>query len=150
MYQKVLIPLDGSREAELVIPKIQPELTEDSEVILLKIIPPLKGETLGQITVTSSDREEAERVQAIDYLREVIQRFGGALGQWRCEATVWESVPEGIASFADREGVEVIAMYTHDRKGLAKLIRGSVAEKVKQKATIEVKVFPPQELAASG
>ena len=42
MYQKVLIPLDGSRESEMVIPKIQPELAEDGEVILLKIIPPLK------------------------------------------------------------------------------------------------------------
>jgi nucleotide-binding universal stress UspA family protein len=149
MYQKVLIPLDGSREAEMVIPKIQPELTEDAEVTLLTIIPPLKGETLGQITLTSSDREEAERVKAIDYLREVIQRLGGSPGRWYCEAIVWESVPEGIASFADRERVEVIAMYTHDRKGLAKLIRGSVAEKVKQKATIEVKVFPPQELVTT-
>jgi hypothetical protein len=64
MYRKVLIPLDGSREAEMVIPKIQPELTEETEVILLKIIPPLKGETLGQITVTSSEREEAECVKA--------------------------------------------------------------------------------------
>jgi hypothetical protein len=35
-------------------------------------------------------------------------------------------------------------------KGLAKLIRGSVAEKVKEKATIEVKVFPPRELVATG
>jgi nucleotide-binding universal stress UspA family protein len=149
MYRRVLIPLDGSREAEMVIPKIQPELTEDAEVTVLKIIPPLKGETLGQITVTSSEREEAERVKEIDYLREVIHRLGGAPGRWDCEAIVWESVPEGIASFADREGVEVIAMYTHDRKGLAKLIRGSVAEKVKQKATIEVKVFPPEEVVAS-
>jgi nucleotide-binding universal stress UspA family protein len=149
MHRKVLIPLDGSREAEMVIPKIQPELTEDTEVILLKIIPPLKGETLGQITVTSSEREEAECVKAIDYLRGVIQRLGRSPGQWRCEAIVWKSVAEGIASFADREGVEVIAMYTHDRKGLAKLIRGSVAEKVKQKATIEVKVFPPEELVAT-
>ena len=149
MYRKVLIPLDGSKEAEMVIPKIQPELTEDAEVTLLTIIPPLKGETLGQITVTSAEREEAERVKVIAYLREVIQRLGGSPGRWHCEAIVWESVPEGIASFADREGVEVIAMYTHDRKGLAKLIRGSVAEKVKQKATIEVKVFPPQELVTT-
>jgi nucleotide-binding universal stress UspA family protein len=151
MYRKVLIPLDGSREAEMVIPKIQPELAEDSEVILLKIIPPLKGETVGQLTVTSSEREEAERVRAIDYLREVIQRevmqrFEGSPSQWHCEAIVRKSVPEGIASFADQEGVEVIAMYTHDRKGLAKLIKGSIAEKVKEKATIEVKVFRPQEL----
>jgi hypothetical protein len=43
MYRKVLIPLDGSREAEMIIPKIQPGLTEDAEVTLLKIIPPLKG-----------------------------------------------------------------------------------------------------------
>jgi nucleotide-binding universal stress UspA family protein len=150
MYQKVLIPLDGSREAEMVIPKIQPELSEESEVILLKIIPPLKGETLGQITVTSAEREEAERVKAIGYLREVIQRLGGSLGQWHCEAIVSKSVPESIAGFADREGMEVIAMYTHDRKGLAKLIRGSVAEKVKQKATIEVEVFPPEELVTTG
>jgi nucleotide-binding universal stress UspA family protein len=147
MYRKVLIPLDGSREAEMVIPKIQPELAEDSEVILLKIIPPLKGETLGQITVTSSEREEAERVKAIDYLREVIQRFEGSPGQWRCEAIVRKSVPEGIASFADQEGVEGIVMYTHDRKGLAKLIKGSIAEKVQRRAPIEVKVFRPQELA---
>jgi nucleotide-binding universal stress UspA family protein len=146
MYQKVLIPLDGSREAEMVIPKIQPELAEDSEVILLKIIPPLKGETFGQLTVTSAEREEAERVKAIDYLREVMQRFEGSPGQWRCEAIVRKSVPEGIASFADQEGVEVIAMYTHDRKGLAKLIKGSIAEKVQRRAPIEVKVFRPQEL----
>jgi nucleotide-binding universal stress UspA family protein len=146
MYQKVLIPLDGSREAEMVIPKIQPELAEDGEVILLKIIPPLKGETLGQITVTSAEREEAERVKAIDYLREVMQRFEGSPSQWHCEATVRKSVPEGIASFADQEGVEVIAMYTHDRKGLAKLIKGSIAEKVQRRAPIEVKVFRPQEL----
>jgi nucleotide-binding universal stress UspA family protein len=146
MYRKVLIPLDGSKEAEMVIPKIQPELAEDGEVILLKIIPPLKGETLGQLTVTSSEREEAERVKVIDYLREVIQRLGGSPGQWHCEAIVGKSVPEGIASFADQEGVEVIAMYTHDRKGLAKLIKGSIAEKVQRRAPIEVKVFRPQEL----
>jgi nucleotide-binding universal stress UspA family protein len=79
----------------------------------------------------------------------VIQRLGEAPGQWRCDAVVRESVAEGIASFADREGVEVIAMYTHDRKGLAKLIQGSVAEKVKDKAAIEVKVFPPEELVDS-
>ncbi len=85
MYRKVLIPLDGSREAEMVIPKIQPELTEDAEVVLLKIVPPFKGETGSPITVTSTQQEEAERVNAIDYLREVIQRLGGSPGQWREE-----------------------------------------------------------------
>ena len=39
-------------------------------------------------------------------------------------------------------------MYTHDRKGLAKLIKGSIAEKVKERATTEVRVVRPRELVA--
>jgi nucleotide-binding universal stress UspA family protein len=104
MYRKVLIPLDGSKEAEMVIPKIQPELTEDAEVVLLKITPPLEGEMGGPIRVTSTQQEEAERVNAIDYLREVIQRLGGSSSQWRCDAVVRESVAEGIATLPTRRG----------------------------------------------
>jgi nucleotide-binding universal stress UspA family protein len=144
MYQKILIPMDGSREAEDVITKIQPELTESTEVILLKVIPPLKGQRLGQLVVTAAEREEAERIKAIDYFRGVINRLEGSPGQWQGGAIVSGSVPEGIASFAAQENVDLIAMYTHDRKGLAKLIRGSVAEKVKQSATTKVRVFPPE------
>ena len=47
-----------------------------------------------------------------------------------------------------REGVDLIGMYTHDRKGLAKLIRGSIAEKVQRRAPIKVQVFRPRELVA--
>ena len=104
MYRKVLIPLDGSREAEMVIPKIQPELAEDGEVILLKIIPPLKGETLGQITVTSSEREEAERVKAIDYLREVMQRFEGSPSQWHWKPSYGSQCLRVLPALPTRRG----------------------------------------------
>ena len=45
------------------------------------------------------------------------------MGCWRCEVVVADSVAEGIASFAMREGVDIVAMYTHDRKEIAKLIK---------------------------
>ncbi len=149
MYTRVLVPLDGSREAEGVIAKIQPELTNDSQVILLKVIPPLKAQRVGEITILASEREEAERTEALNYLRRVIHDLGGSPGQWSCEAFVSKSVPEGIGSVAVRDQVDLIAMYTHDRRGLARLIHGSVAEKVKQNALVEVRVFPPRELAAT-
>jgi hypothetical protein len=38
--------LNGSKEAEMIILKIQTELTEDAEVTLLKIIFSLQGEIL--------------------------------------------------------------------------------------------------------
>ena len=39
-------------------------------------------------------------------------------------------------------------MYTHDRKGLDRLVNGSVAREVQRIASTEVKVFTPSELAA--
>ena len=148
MYQKVLVPLDGSKESEMVLNSIRGLLNQETEVVLLKIIPPMAGQTIGQITLTGSQREDAECSRERDYLRGVVHRLGGETGRWRCEAAVSKSVAECITSFALKEGVDLIAMYTHDRKGLARLIRGSIAAKVQRQAPIEVRVFRPQELAA--
>jgi len=43
-----------------------------------------------------------------------------------------------------------VAMYTYDRRGLAKIIKGSIAQKVKEKSPVEVRTFPPRELEAVG
>ncbi len=59
-----------------------------------------------------------------------------------------DSVSRGIADFAKSEGVDSIAMYTHDRKGIAAMIMRSIAKDVQRSAPIGVKVFKPQELAA--
>jgi nucleotide-binding universal stress UspA family protein len=149
MYGKILIPLDGSSEPEGVIARILPELSDDTQVILLKVVPPLNAQRVGAITILSTDREEAQRTEALDYLRGVVQRLGGSPGQWSCEAYISKSVPEGISTVAEREEVDLIAMYTHDRKGLARLLRGSVAQKVKQKSPVEVRVFSPRELVST-
>lgn len=66
----------------------------------------------------------------------------------RREVAVAESVSEGIVEFARKEEVDLIAMYTHDRKGIARLIKGSIASDVSKRALIEVKVFKPRELAS--
>ena len=148
MYQKVLVPLGGSKESEMVLNSIRGLLGQETEVVLLKVVPPMAGQTIGQITLTGSQREDAERSKVLDYLRGVVHRVGGEAGRWRCEAVVSRSVAEGITSYALREGVDLIAMYTHDRKGLARLIRGSIAAKVQRQVPIEVRVFRPRELAA--
>ena len=66
----------------------------------------------------------------------------------RCEVAVSGLVAEGIVDFAVREGVDLIGMYTHDRKGLSKLTRGSISKKVQRRAPVEVQVFRPSELVA--
>ncbi len=148
MSQKILVPLDGSAEAEWVLPQVRDLMTPESEVILFQVITPGKSQRLGEHVLLGSEVEEAKRNEVLTYLRRVITQLGETTGRWRCEVAVSGSVAEGIVDFAVREGVDLIGMYTHDRKGLAKLIRGSIAEKVQRRAPVEVRVFRPRELVA--
>ena len=137
MYRKILIPLDGSTEAEGVLPIARGLMTADSDVILFQVIAPGRSRAFGEYTV---------RREAIRYLRLVISKLVEPPGQWRCEAVVSGSVADGIVEFARREEVDLIAMYTYDRKGLSKLIKGSVAEKVRKSASVEVRVVKASDL----
>jgi len=133
-----------------VINSIQDVLDLQSEVILLKVIPPMSGQGLGEVLITAGEREESERVKEMSYLRIVIPRFGARADQFRCEVVVSKSVAEGITGVAAQEKADLIAMYTHDRKGLARLVKGSIAAKVERGAPTEVRVFKPTELADVG
>ena len=147
MYRKILVPLDGSKDAEGVIPLVQGELAPDGEAIVLQIIPPGKSQSFGGQVFLGSQREDADRSRAQAYLKGVLRRVDADPQQWRCDVSVSESVARGIVDFAAREKADLIAMYTHDRKGLAAFIKKSIAKDVLRRAQIEVKVFTPKELA---
>ena len=154
MYRKIVVPLDGSEQAEKVVPIAQTVLAPGGELILLRIVPLIptalaqvsEGGPFGYGVEYTKEIEAGERAGSMDYLEDVGHRMVGASGGWRCEVEVAGSVADGIAEFAGREDADLIAMYTHDRKGLAKLLRGSIAEKVQRRAPIEVQVFKPWEL----
>ena len=146
MYQKVLIPLDGSKEAEEVFPLVQSEIVPDGEVILLQVIQPTRTQMVGGHILLGSQQEEADRFEAIGYLRSVVRQQAWDAGNWRFEVEVNNSVADGIVRLADREQVDLIAMYTHDRKLLARHVKRSIAREVQRKAEREVRVFGTREL----
>jgi len=147
MYLKVLVPLGGSEEAEKVLGLVEQVLAPGGEVILLHVLPFFQPVKMGWPVEVGAHREEAERSKATAYLQGVAQRLGGSVGQRRCEVISAKSTAEGITDFATRERVDLIAMYAKDRKGLARLLRGDIAEKVQQKAPIEVQAFGSRDLA---
>jgi len=59
-------------------------------------------------------------------------------------------VAEGTTGVAAQEKADLIAMSTRDRKGLTRLVKGSIAAKVERKAPTEVRVFEPTKLADVG
>lgn len=147
-YRRILIPMDKTREAEGVVPIVQGLLGTDGEVILLHVITPASAAPGAEgAGAPGAGREEASRRDALEYLNGVVGRLGLAAHRWRCHVNFASSVAEGIANHAAQEKVDLIAMYTHDRKGLAKLIKASVAKKVQDRAQVTVQVFRPRELA---
>ena len=147
MARNILIPLDGSVEAEEVIPLVREELADDDELLLVQVIPPGRTQTLGAHVVLGSQVEEGDREQARRYLQGVLRREAAGSGVWKSDVLVAVSVAEGIALAADRENADLIVMYTHDRNLLGRMIKGSVAREVQRIAATEVRVLGPRQIS---
>lgn len=149
MYKKILVPLDQSPESQGVLPFVKDLIGPAGEGILLHIIPPGKTRSMGGFVQLKTQVEEQERAKALFHLKGIAGQIGADSGRWRCEVAISGSAADGIVDVANREEVDLIAMYTHGRKGLAKVVKGSIAEKVQKKANTEVQVFRERELVAS-
>lgn len=146
MYKRILVPLDLSEESESILPSAQELLSPDGVGILVHIIPPGKTKSMGGFVLLGSEQEEDQRAKAMVHLRGIANKTGPGADRWRFEVYVSSSVPDGIADIARREEADLIVMYTHERNGLSKLIKGSIAEKVRKRAATEVRLFRSREL----
>jgi nucleotide-binding universal stress UspA family protein len=136
MYKRALIPLDGSAVAESIVPFIL-EIAGplDMQVALVRVIvptPPLAVE--GAVVF---DDVEKLRADAEAYLAGVAAelRTKGV----RVTTTVRQGEPvEQILAAARAAEADLIAMTTHGRSGLSRLLFGSIAAAVLTRAEIPV------------
>lgn len=146
MFRKILVPLDGSPLAESILPHVVSLAgCEGGEALLLRVhvLPTFQyGMTdLAAYPVTPAE-EDADRTAALEYLQGVAERLG-AMGV-RARALVRDgSVAECILQTAETEGVELIAMSTHGRSGIARWLIGSDANKVMRGAGVPVLLIRP-------
>jgi nucleotide-binding universal stress UspA family protein len=132
MFKRILVPLDGSARAELILSQVGRILRrEDAEILLLRAvnIPPVVGRA------DLSQLRHAELESAQGYIHGMTRRFSDR------GAKVSGRVLEGAAAdvildTARAEGATLIAMTTHGRGGIARWAMGSVAEKVARAADI--------------
>ncbi len=150
MYQKVVVPLDDSEDSRSVVSALAGLVAEDGEALLLHVIPPGRTRSTGGFTVHGTQLEEEERDRALVQLNRLSGELSEASIKSSCAVVVSKSVAECIASYASREGADLIAMYTHGRTGIAKLLKGSVTEAVKKRVSVEVQAFESSELAELG
>lgn len=131
--RRVLIPLDGTRFAEKVIPS---------------------AAAIGRLTgahFTLAHFQDIERVSmgsGLDdpdgYLRGAAMRFQGLLPTLRTEVVTSDRrIATAIRSVAEELEVDLIALATHARRGVARLVSGSIADSIVRRAITPVLLFRP-------
>ena len=146
MYQNVLVPLDRSAESEGVLDVVPRLVNDGGSATLLTVIPPGRTRSMGELVILGSQQEEEDRSRALAYLNRIANRLNESSVQATTAVVVNDSVPAAIVSYANRNSVDLISMFTHDRRGLARLVKGSVAREVERRAVMPVRVFRPEDL----
>lgn len=132
MFRHILVPLDGSQQAERILPFAQAlAAAPDTDLVLLRVIPP---------DDKPSDRDTSAghptlRSEAMAYLTDVSERL--------LPASTDRMVVEGESAHAilgaiAARGIDLIAMSTHGRSGIGRWIYGSVADAVLRHAAVPV------------
>lgn len=140
MYDKVLVPLDGSSVAEVVLPHVE-LLGRDlgSEIVLFRVIPPPQGviDEAGRQIISVDAAIDSAVGGATDYLRQVATGLKDKGVKSVAEEVVIGHPAEQIVDRA-KDGVDLIAMATHGRSGISRWVYGSVAERVLRHAVTPV------------
>jgi nucleotide-binding universal stress UspA family protein/predicted transcriptional regulator len=126
MLSKILIPLDGSALAASILPLLQRLAVPPVEVKLLTVLHSERG------------REEAE-----EDLEACAWNFTQAGAVVSCLVVTGDPAKQ-ILSAASLWQPHLIAMATHGRSGVARAVRGSVAERVLRASTAPVLLCNPQ------
>ena len=147
-FRKILVPLDGSKLAEEILPQvIELAKKNESEVVLVNVLVPVTHSPK-QIEDVALPWWENDVYVAQTYLGEQAERIRSAGIPASIEITIGEDAADGITRSASRLRADIIAIATRGRGGFSRLMRGSVADKVVRTARQSLLVFHPRSAVA--
>jgi nucleotide-binding universal stress UspA family protein len=136
--RRILVPLDGSALSEAIVPFVERIAGPlDSEVILLTVVPLPVAATVGAGGILPPEELTARESEALGQLSPLRTRLESKGLRVRTLATVGEAA-DGICRIAGQEVADLIAMSTHGRGGLGRLMFGSVALEVLRQSVLPV------------
>jgi len=129
MYKTILVPLDGSKRAEAILPHVE-ELAQrfDASVVFVRVLEPIPyvAGPEGMPIALREQELEQRRGDAEAYVK-------ARRGEFRekgieAKGVIFQGpVVEAITDAAEREGADLIAIASHGRSGLSQCFYGSVA-----------------------
>ncbi len=133
MFKKILVPLDGSKLAEGILPRVEwLAKIHDAEVTLLRVALAHTFPGMDPIQHQVNVVREAE-----EYLAKVEENMKGVGVKVNSVVRYGHDAQEIVDHAKDRD-FDLIAMSTHGRTGVTQFVLGSVANKIIHTATVPI------------
>jgi nucleotide-binding universal stress UspA family protein len=150
MYKRILVPLDGSKEAEYALTHVKTAATgytPPAKVVLFAAIEPFLGVDVDATWSKEYDKFENKfeqsATQHINRASEILGKEGLDVDEVIIDKLGGQDVADEILKYADNEDVDLIIMTTHGRTGIKRWAFGSVTDKVVRHSKVPVLVIPP-------
>lgn len=154
MFDKILLPLDGSQLSEQSLPMVQDlALRYGATIHLLRVVQ--SDSEVDDIhesvnyQLAEMERENTRRVnearqeRASNYLEGIRSRLVEAGAKVDESVNIERGEPSSkIVEYAESNGIDLIAMSTHGYGGLKRLLVGSVADKVARSCDVPLLLKP--------
>jgi nucleotide-binding universal stress UspA family protein len=143
MYQKMLVPLDGSELAECVLPHVKAIASgcQVKDVVLLRVVEPLPPGTPPAVNFEVVEKAGVKAAQ--EYLGRTKARLAKEGLSVKTEVLIGRPA-ETIIDFAQRNNVDLIALATHGRSGIRRWVFGSVADRVVRSCSVPIVLIRPK------
>lgn len=135
MYRRILVPLDGSRLAESVLPVVQRlAAATGARVVLLHVL------ERGAPAAVHGDRHLQAVGESDDYLARIAGhlRASGATVDIHTHEVPEGDVARSIAAHVAEEQADLIVLCTHGTGGLRQILSGSIAQQVLKRGSVPV------------
>lgn len=147
-FKRIIVPLDGSVLAEQILPRVLALANlEDAEITLLNVLVPqsYSQKEIADPVLPWWDKDVATAQAYLFRIAGGLRRDGVSV---TTDIVIAENVANAIRDFASREKADLIAIATHGRGGLARMLRGSVADAIMHSGRMSMLVLKPDNVAA--
>jgi nucleotide-binding universal stress UspA family protein len=142
-FKKILFPVDLSEVSPKLVPYVKEmAVTFGAEVHLLFVARILQHFTSIYVPHPSVNKFEAEMVKGAEKRLQEFEDEHFPVDSPKAQVVLGDPAAE-ILNYAQAEGIDLIIIGTHGRKGLEHIIFGSVAERVVKKSLVPVLTVNP-------
>ncbi len=139
MYQKIMVPVDGSELAECVLPHIEAiaKGCNVPNVTFVRVVEPFRVTTGGEVVFSEEyirKYEEDSKKDARNYVDSLVKKVS-----YPAKAEVLFGRPaDMLADYAKKKNPDLIIIATHGRSGVSRWVWGSVADRILRSACVPV------------